>query len=188
MLEYYNRLPHYVKINNEKFIINADYRIFINFEMEMQGNDKKKAIYNALNSFYPAFSHIYKKGYFNEAVEEFIKFYQMNNVDSYKQGRTTKNAKKISQIYNYQYDAKLICGAYKIYAGVDLHKYLHWWTFKEIWDNLPSECEFVKVKSYRAYSGDDKNILELKEFYKLPLTEYELQDKIRRDKIYEALK
>ena len=46
----------------------------------------------------------------------------------------------------------------------------------------------LKIKGYRTYNGNDKNILDLKEYYKLPLTGVELADKIRRDKIYEALK
>ena len=42
MLEYYNKLPHYVYIKNEKFVVNSDYRIFIEFETKMQGKDKKR--------------------------------------------------------------------------------------------------------------------------------------------------
>ena len=51
-----------------------------------------------------------------------------------------------------------------------------------------SDFEFVKIKSYRAYDGKDEEMLELKEYYKLPPTEAEIKDKVRQDKIYEALK
>ena len=53
---------------------------------------------------------------------------------------------------------------------------------------MPKECEFNKVKGYRAYDGKDKDILELKEAYKLPPTKAEIEDQIRRDKLYEQLK
>ena len=57
-----------------------------------------------------------------------------------------------------------------------------------MWLTLPSDCEFNKIKGYRTYKGNDKDILELKEYYELPLTKSELEDKIRRDKIFDMLK
>ena len=73
--------------------------------------------------------------------------------------------------------------------GIDLTTdRLHWWKFKAIFVSLPSNCEFRKVMSYRCYDGDDKNLLELKEEYKLPLTKYEIDNRIRQDKIFEELK
>lgn len=188
MISYYNRLPLYVRINGKKFIINSDYRIFINFEIEMQGENKEKAIMKALRKFYPAFSVVLRENLLEEAVNKFIWFYHCGIIEDYKTGRTTKNQAKITQIFNYEYDKQLICGAYLMYAHIDLHKYLHWWQFKEIWDMLPDECEFVKIKAYRAYNGDDKDLLEKKEYYKLPPTEAEIKEKIKADRIFEALK
>lgn len=188
MLDYYNKLPYHVYLKNEKFIINTDFRIFINFETEMQGTNTKEAIYNALSRFYPAFFVICKKGLLNEAVEKFIWFYKCGKEDNVNSKKSNGQGKKVSQIYNYEYDCDLICGSYLLYAKVDLHKHLHWWKFKEIWNTLPNDCEFNKIKGYRAYDGKDKDILKLKEYYKLPPTETEIQEQIRRDKIYEALK
>ena len=53
---------------------------------------------------------------------------------------------------------------------------------------MPNDCEFCKIKGYRAYEGKDEKLLELKEYYKLPPTEAEIQEQIRKDKIYEAFK
>lgn len=188
MIEYYNKLPRYVYIKNEKFVINADYRIFINFEMQMQGKNVKEAIMQTLTNFYPAFFSICNRKLLKEAVEQFIWFYHCGKDEYKNQEVAKKKGKKASQIFNYNYDCDLICGSYWIYAHTDLHKYLHWWRFKEIWESLPSDCEFNKIKSYRAYDGNDKEMLELKEYYKLPPTEAEIQEEIRKDKIYEAFK
>lgn len=188
MLEYYNKLPHYVYIKNERFVINSDYRIFINLEMEMQGKNEKEAIENALISFYPAFFDICEKNLLDEAVDQFIWFYKRGKDDYKKQNSKGKRGKKVSQIYNYEYDSDLICGAFLMYANIDLHKYCHWWRFKEVWESLPKDCEFSRIKSYRAYDGKDENLLELKEYYKLPPTEAEIKEELRKDRIYEALK
>lgn len=187
MIDYYNKLPHYVILKNEKFIINSDFRIFLSFEQEMQGVNKKKAIENALIKFYPAFFRINEKNLLNEAIEKFIWFYKCGR-EEYKDNNKISKTNKAKQIYNYKYDCDLICGSFWIYAHIDLHKYCHWWKFKEIWNTLPTDCEFNKIKGYRAYVGKDKDLLELKELYKLPPTEEELQDELRRKEIFEALK
>ena len=41
----FNKLPHFVYLDNEKFFINTDFRIFIEFELEMQGKNKREASY-----------------------------------------------------------------------------------------------------------------------------------------------
>ena len=51
----YNKLPQYVYLKSEKFIINTDYRIFIEFEERMQEEGNKQVILDTLKSFYPAF-------------------------------------------------------------------------------------------------------------------------------------
>ena len=57
----YNKLPQYVYLRNEKFIINTDYRIFIEFEERMQEEGNKQVILDTLKSFYPAFFKIISK-------------------------------------------------------------------------------------------------------------------------------
>ena len=51
--------------------------------------------------------------------------------------------------------------------------------------SLKDDTEFVKIKSYRAYTGDDKHMLELRDYWSLPLP---VEEQDRLNKIYEALK
>ena len=51
----YGKLPRYVYLNDKKFFINTDFRIFIDFEEEMQGGNKTDAMIKVLQKFYPAF-------------------------------------------------------------------------------------------------------------------------------------
>ena len=183
----YRKLPHCVYLKNERFIINTDFRIFIDFEEEMtQGVDKKKACSNALTKFYPAFSLILSKNLGKEAVEKFIWFYQCGHeekIENKSKNGTSKEA------FRYSSDDLYIWGAFKCYYNIDLTTInLHWWKFRALWLTLPNEAEFSKIKGYRTYNGKDKDILELQEFYKLPPNEKEIQDRIRHNEIYEALK
>jgi hypothetical protein len=184
----YSRLPRCVFLKNERFIINTDFRIFITFEEEMtQDIDTKKACYNALRKFYPAFSLIIQKDLLKEAVEKFIWFYQCGKKEIPTKKKTGKGSSK--EAFRYSYDDLYIWGAFKCYFNVDLSKEkIHWWMFRAMWLSLPSDAEFTKIKGYRVYDGKDKDLLALKELYSLPPNEKEIKNRIRQDKIYESLK
>lgn len=183
----YNKLPRSVYLKNEKFIINTDYRIFIEFEERMQEQRDKQVIVDTLKSFYPAFFKIIRDNLLLEAVDKFLWFYNCGKEE--KELPPKRSNKGVSRAFSYKHDDLYIWGEFRRIYGVDLTQdYIHWWKFKAMWLCLPNDCEFNKIKGYRTYKGKDNDILELKEYYKLPLSESEMADKIRRDKIYEALK
>lgn len=70
--------------------------------------------------------------------------------------------------------------------GIDLaYDKVHWWKFKALLKSLKDDTEFVKIKGYRAYTGKDKNMLELRDYWELPKP---IDEQERINKIYEALK
>lgn len=185
----YNKLPHSVSLNGEKFIINTDFRIFVDFEYEMQEIDRNIAVNKVLKRFYPAFSIIKNKNLLSEAVNKFLWFYHCDK-EEVEEIKKNANTKKVEgSTFSYRYDDQYIWGAFKMYFNVDLTKdKIHWWKFKAMWNSIPSDSEFNKIKGYRSYTGKDKDLKQLKEYYKLPLSQKEKIDKIRREQIYEALK
>ena len=183
----YNKLPQYVYLKSEKFIINTDYRIFIEFEERMQEEGNKQVILDTLKSFYPAFFKIISKNLLKEAVDKFLWFYRCGKKDEEIPKKTSN--KGDLRAFSYNHDDLYIWGEFHRSYGVDLTKdKIHWWKFKAMWLCLPNDCEFNKIKGYRTYKGKDKELLELKDIYKLPLTKAELEDKLRRDKIFDMLK
>lgn len=183
----YYKLPHYVYIKSEKYFINTDYRIFIEFEEKMQEKVDKEVIVDTLKAFYPAFFKIIKKKLLLEAINKFLWFYRCGKEDEELPQKTAN--KSNVRAFSYKYDDLYIWGEFKRNYGVDISKnHIHWWRFKAMWLCLPNDCEFNKIKGYRCYTGTDKNLLELKSIYKLPLTQAEIEDKLRRDKLYEMLK
>jgi len=186
MMNMFNKMPHFVYINNEKYFIKTDYRIFVDFEIKMQGKDKRKACINALKKFYPAFSQIIQKNILNEAIEKFIWFYKCGKEDVEVKISTKNNSNM--RIYDYNYDSDLIWGAFKEQYNVELDKvYLHWWKFRAMWVSLNKDCQFSIIRGYRAYNGKDKQLLEQKELYKLPLSEDEIDEQKRHKEIFNQL-
>lgn len=181
----YDKLPRFVYMNRERYLINTDYRLFIKFEKEMQGNRTKEVIIKTLSKFYPAFSEIVEKNLLREAIKKFLWFYSCGK----EQKQTTSSGKtKVDRIYDYDYDSELIWGAYWD-RGIDLTTdNVHWWKFKALWNSLPSDCEFKKVIGYRCYNGKDKDMLELKKLHELPPTEFEISERKRQEEIYNQLK
>ena len=177
----YNKLPHTITINNKEITVNTDYKVFVRFEIEMQGNDTKKAIQNVLSAFYPAFllRHIT-----NEMIDKFIWFYKCGKEEPLKKSGKGSNIRA----FDYEIDDDLIYSAFMETYKIDLSKPIHWWKFKALFKGLNSECEFCKIKSYRVYDGKDKNLLELKEYYKLPPTKIDMENELRQQKLYEQLK
>lgn len=183
----YSRLPHFVIIKNERITINTDFRIFIDFENEMQGNNQKEAIKKVLMRFYPAFFVICEKGLLWEAVDKFVWFYRCGKNEEEIKKKKGKTAS--SQIYSYKHDDLYIWGTFYQLYKVDLTKdKIHWWKFRAMWLTIPDNAIYSKIKGYRSYTGKDEEILELQEAYRLPITEKDIADKLRRDKIYELLK
>ena len=114
-----------------------------------------------------------------------IWFYKCGREDYHK---TSGNNKKISskrQIYSYEYDDEYIYSAFYQEYKIDLaYDKVHWWKFKSLLKSLKSNVEFVKIQGYRAYTGKDKNMIELRDYWELPKPTDEQK---RQEKIFEVL-
>lgn len=162
-------LPYFVKIKNKKYAVKTDFRIFAEYEEEMQDRNeenRKKAIAKVLSRFYPAFLEIVENNLLEEAVNQFMWFYECGRKNYHK----VKNSKgnKREEIYSFNYDDEYIYSAFLEKYRIDLSRnYVHWWKFQALLKGL-GECEFTKIKGYRAYNGKDKEMLEIKEYWALP--------------------
>lgn len=188
MMRMYNKLPRFVYLKKEKYFINTDYRIFIEFEKKMLDENNNEVIFKALRNFYPAFFKIIDNNLFDEAVDKFIWFYFCGkNKEQIENNKKSSKKSENNRIYDYDYDSDLIWGAYWD-RGFDLTTdYLHWWKFKALFNTMSNDCQFKKVIGYRCYDGKDKDMLELKELNKLPPTKFEINERKRQDKIFEEL-
>lgn len=188
----FNKLPYFVILQGKKYKINVDFRNMISFENKVQDKsvDKSEKIKYGLRHFYPAFFYaenynklLYNPQLYKEACDKLIWFYKCGREDYH---QISGNGKKSNrQIYSYEYDDEYIYGAF-YELGIDLtNDKVHWWKFKALLKSLKGDTEFVKIKGYRAYTGDDKNMIELRKYWELPLAVAEQE---RLNKLYDMLK
>lgn len=188
----FNKLPYFVRLQEKEYKINVDFRNMISFENKVQDKslDNSRKIEYGLRHFYPAFFYaqnyknlLYNSQLYKEACEKLIWFYKCGREDYHKSGGTGNPNK---QIYSYEYDDEYIYGAFYEQYGIDLaYDIVHWWKFKALLKSLKDDTEFVKIKGYRAYKGEDKNMIELRKYWELPLP---IEEQQRLDKLYEVLK
>lgn len=186
-----NKLPQNIKINNKRYFINTDFRIMINFEKTLQGintiDEQEISIkmYKVLKSFCPVFFETFHKNMKKDMkllLKEFLWFYSCGEREDYHSG--SGKGKAINDIYSYEYDDEYIWSAFFQYFNIDLtEEKLHWWKYKAIFQSLPEECKFERIKSYRAYNGKERDKKELKKYWKLPLDK-ELQKQLDKTKEY----
>ena len=190
----FNRLPYFVILQGIKYKINVDFRNMISFENKVQDKsvDNTKKIEYGLRHFYPAF--FYAENYqkllrnpqlYKEACEKLIWFYKCSREDYHKVSGSSKKVLSKRQIYSYEYDDEYIYSAFYQEYKIDLaYDKVHWWKFKALLKSLKSNVEFVKIQGYRAYTGKDKNMIELRDYWELPKPTDEQK---RQEKIFEVL-
>lgn len=189
----FNRLPYFVVLQEREYKINADFRNMIFFENKLQDRnvDRLKKIEYGLRHFYPDFFNIdhYKiliqiPELYQEACDQLVWFYKCGRDDYHKIKNTGKGRNK--QIYSYEFDDEYIYGAFYEQYGIDLaYDKVHWWKFKSLLKSLKDDTEFVKIQGYRGYSGEDKNMLELRDYWELPKP---IDEQQRLNNLYESLK
>ena len=189
----FKSLPYFVILQGKKYKINVDFRVMIEFEKIIMDKMIKKdeKIKLILQKFYPFFS--VESNYnlllnnidlYKEASDKLIWFYRCGGKENYHKSVPGISKAKTTEIYDYDIDDEYIWGAFWD-RGIDLTAdRLHWWKFKALWNTMPETAQFEKIKNYRAYSGKDEQLTNLKEYWTLPVSTEEQE---RQDKLYELL-
>lgn len=190
----FKKLPYFVILQGKKYKINVDFRIMINYEKIVMDKKMKKEdqIKKILQSFYPDFStdNAYRLllrnlDLYKQACDKLIWFYTCGGRIDYHKKVEGISCNKPEEIYSYEYDDEYIWGAFWD-RGYDLTvDQIHWWKFKSLWNSMSENVTFEKIKSYRAYSGKDEQLNNLKEYWSLPVP---IEEQERLNKLYELLK
>lgn len=183
-------LPNKVKIKNETYEINSDFRVSIIFEMLMDDtefSDEEKII-QALELYYPVIPSDLDK-----AVEEILSFYKCGKEEEYRNVGSNSSKSSTTKIYDFNNDAEYIYAAFLDQYGIDLQdiEYLHWWKFKAMFNGLKSDNKIVEIMGYRSidlkYIKDEeqrKYYKKLQKLYELPANKNEFD---KQNELNEAL-
>lgn len=183
-----DKLPNDVEINNIKYKINSDFRVFILIEQLLKDNsfDKKNKVLMALNLFY-----IDKPSDLELAINEMFNFYTMEFLYTSK-GKKGRRANP-QKIYDWDYDQGYVYSAFLTQYGIDLQEveYMHWWKFRFLFMSLNEDNKIVQMMSYRGINLSDikdknerKRYEKLKREYEIPLP---IEERKQLDEIEEAL-
>lgn len=142
----------------------------------MQDNkiDEKNKVEQALRLYYYDLSKIPD---IKKAIDEIVWFYACGKNKKVDNKTENNNNKEKKQIYSYEFDAEYIYSAFLQQYKIDLNsiRYMHWWKFKALMENLNEDTQFVKIMGYRALDiskikdkEEKARYKRLKKIYALP--------------------
>lgn len=154
--------PVTVVIGGAEVGIETDFRASVRFELMMQEEDlsDEAKVLQALQLYYGTVPKAVP-----EAVEKMLWFYHLGREDSEAAGT---RGRLLEPVYSFEHDDGYIYAAFLTQYRIDLQNvpYLHWWSFKRLFDSLSPENEFVKIMQYRAAEITPKMSREQQDFYR----------------------
>lgn len=171
-----DNLPETVNIHGSEYFIDTDFRTFIIYEKIIldDGLFKRDKVYKIMELFY------------TDKVPSDVAEACNAILDIYRCGEPPKESRQVKNgdvmlgeklIFDYEYDAPYIYGAFLTQYGIDLNdiEYLHWWKFQAMFRSLNSSNKIVEMMAYRSMDLSDikndderKRIARLQTIYALP--------------------
>ena len=168
-----DKLPQYTKSGLK---IRTDFRESIKFELLMQDNkiDEQTKVIQALRLYYYDLTQIKDV---KQSINDILWFYACGKEQIIKDNNKQNNVDN-KQIYSYEFDDEYIYSAFMEQYKIDLNtiKYLHWWKFRALINNLNENIQFVKIMSYRSIDLSKIKDKDMKINYKKLKKQYSLPD------------
>lgn len=155
-----DKLPEYINVDNQKHVIITNFREWMKFELVMLNGstdeEKSKILSHMIYDVIPENTE--------SAVDEIINFYQCGKISKNNNAKYSASHKRV---YDYEIDQYLIYTAFLRYYKIDLNviDYMHWWTFRQLFLELPDESKMKKVMMYRSIVINSSMSTEQKKFY-----------------------
>lgn len=147
MNKIYNKFPTKIKIDNEIYDINSDFRNCLKIIMAYEDKNLTE-----LEKAYILLKRLYLQTPTNveKAIEKGIYF-----LDCAKEYRSDRDEPSMARVYSFNKDYSYIYSAMKQTHNVDLESinYLHWWKFVFLFMDVNKDCTFSYLVSLR----DKKN-------------------------------
>ena len=168
-------LPVQVEIEKQKFDINADFRLMIDFDNIANGNftkdEKSEKIFKIISLFFKS-----KTLEIDKALNAFLWFFTCGESEG-SESANAQEPKKSKRAYSFDADGELIYSAFLQEYRINLLTipFLHWWEFRALLNGLSENCLFKKVIGYRTIEitkdmpkEQQRTYKKLKKLYQLP--------------------
>lgn len=165
----FQALPETVEVGGRAVKVDTDFRVGVAIEQESTALEPD--ILSLLNAFY--LENIPRP--VEEAVQKMIEFYSHQDRGEEKGNDRGKQAKRA---YDFTQDADALLSSFLDAYGLDLSTAkIHWWTFKRLLCNLPTETPFMQRVYYRTADtkkmskSERKHVEKMRRLYALKATE-----------------
>ena len=172
MIDLRNReLPNAITVDGNSFLIQTDFRYWIEFSEKIKNKDVK---YKELE--YLFVNKTPKTFYMKQLMDFYINANPIPKIES----------TNSDPILDYIIDGEYIYASFMQAYNIDLLSCnMHWHIFKALLNGLPSNTYIKEIMSMRAYKKSNKNYeqtqRELKEAWRLPLNYNKEQEDIMKE-------
>lgn len=154
-----DKLPTKIRVNDNIYDINYDYRTIINILLAFEDTEliKDEQMYIMLKKFY---KQEIPENDIEEALKKGIKF-----IDG---GVVEENKTNEKRIYSFKKDGNYIFSGINQTHHIDLTEKtnLHWWVFLSLFMDMSADCTFGELVYYRKRKNENKLTKEEKEQYR----------------------
>lgn len=171
-------LPTSVDINGIEYEINSNFRTSILFSLLIEDDSlsEEEKVLQTLNLYYPVIPDNSEK-----AIEKIKWFYSCGKLDKHIGNKKSKTSNK--KIFDFEVDANYIYSAFMSQYKIDLNsiKYMHWWKFKSLLDNINEDNILSKIIQYRSVDLSKITDKEQRKFYRDMQKRYALKENINKE-------
>lgn len=158
-----SELPKKIKVNENIYDINYDYKSIINILLALEDEEltNNEKIYIMIKNLY--IDEIPEND-MEEAIEKAIKFIDLGKESD------DSNHKSDARTYSFEKDASYIFSGINQTHHIDLEekKNLHWWKFMSMFMDMSPDCMFGELIYYRKRKAEGKlNKEERKQYEKI---------------------
>lgn len=156
-----NKLPTKIRVNNNIYNINYDYKTIINIILAFEDKEltNSEQVYILLKNLYK--EEIHPKDTY-EAMKKGLKF-----IDGGEESDTEDDIKP-KRIYSFKKDGNYIFSGINQTHHINLseNENMHWWIFLSLFMDMSTDCTFGELVYYRKRKNENKLTKEEKEQYK----------------------
>ncbi len=154
-----DKLPTKIKVNNNIYDINYDYKTIINILLSFEDTELTKD-----EQMYIMLKNLYKQDIPENDIEEALK----KGIKFIDGGVVEENKANEKRIYSFKKDGNYIFSGINQTHHIDLTEKtnLHWWVFLSLFMDMSADCTFGELVYYRKRKNENKLTKEEKEQYK----------------------
>lgn len=172
--------PETITVNGGAYSINTDYRIWIEIlDVFMFKSDDLNALLRCIQTAFCDPEDVLHHEDIESVLEAMCTFllgYPKEKMEDEEQAGINRSddddGMNQERYFDFKYDLNWIIIAIRNQSGIDLSykcKHFHWWLFLLEFESLEDHHYFSRLRHIREYNGEDKEMLEQKARFALPV-------------------